>query len=92
MKLLNPNFKLDADLLLALSRENADARSFDVVVGFDQHASFPNNLFAGKGFGLASLGPKTAMGSLTREQLMSLAQLPAVKYLKLVDHLKMAHG
>ena len=84
---MEASLKLDSNLLLALESEGRGRRLFDVVVGFgsnEDEAAVNSTLHETP---LSLLGPRTAKGALTRDQLLKIAKQPAVKYLRLIERL-----
>jgi hypothetical protein len=79
--------KLDLHLLQALASDREGQSLFDVVIGFAKSEDEAAVNSAVRNSRLARLGPRTAKGALTREQLLEIAEQPAVKYLRLVERL-----
>jgi hypothetical protein len=79
--------KLDLHLLQALATDGEGESLFDVVIGFEKNEDEAAMISAVRNSRLARLGPRTAKGALTREQLLKIAEQPAVKYLRLVERL-----
>jgi hypothetical protein len=84
---MNASLKLDSSLLLALESAGQGRHLFDVVVGFGNNQDAAAVTSSLRKTPLARLGPRTAKGSVTRDQLFKIAAQPEVKYLRLVERL-----
>jgi len=82
-------FKLDSHLLTALQRGERGLL-FDVIIGFDRNRGEGPIVAVLDSAGLARVGPRTAKGVLTRDQLFRVAEQPVVTYLKLVERFQSA--
>jgi hypothetical protein len=84
---MEPNLKLDSNLLQALHREADGQRLFGVLIGLDRGHDDVLKAAYLRHAQVSRIGPRTATGMLTRQQLYKVAEQPAVKYLKLIERL-----